>query len=237
MGRQPRPCPCAEHKNELTMYNTWLRHTQDIARGKRRRWDPNETSEVAAGDGDVVLDEVVDEPAVDPTLVHYSTEVLELVARGVVGVTGAEAMLQIQHANYQEHLPEGVGMPKTWYKAKKHGMKGREVLCVPRDFCTRCDSLFPVDKKVIDCPAAACEGIPRTRFDLKNKPLRRAYYFDIADKIERMYSHPVTADAMAYGSKYEPAEGGMQSRELRDSWDASILRVRNQIPRNVYLHK
>ena len=79
-------------------------------------------------DAEKVLEEVEDEPAVDPTLVHFSTEVLELVGRGVVGVTGAEAMLQIQHANYQQHLPEGVDMPKTWYRARKNGMKGREAV-------------------------------------------------------------------------------------------------------------
>jgi hypothetical protein len=238
MAKRPRSCPCVEHKNKLAPFSTWKRHTQDITRGTRRRWDPRENSDDAAGadtadeDGDGVLGEIVDEPAVNPTLVHYSTEVLELVARGVVGVTGAEAMLQIQHANYQPHLPEGVDMPKTWYKAKKAGMKGRELLCIPRDFCTGCDSLFPVDKKVVNCPDV-CKGNPKTRFDPKGTPLRRAYYFDIAEKIERLYSHRATAEAMAYGFEYEPAEGPMQSRELTDSWDCSILQVKTQNPRYV----
>jgi hypothetical protein len=228
MGKRWMPCPCAAHKNELAPYSTWHRHAQEIARGQRRRWDPRETSDDVAGDdGGVVVDEVVVEPAVDPTLVHYSTEVMELVARGVVGVTGAEAMLQIQHANYHQHLPDGVDMPKTWYKAKKSGMKGRESLCIPRDFCTLCDSLFPKDAKVVNCPnpKTTCKTTPNTRFDLTGKPLRRAYYFEIADKLKRLYSLPATAEALAYGFEHEPAEGGMQSRELRDCWDASILQV------------
>ena len=139
MGKRPRPCPCGDHKNELVPASTWSRHTQEIALGKRSRWEPSSSDEI-------VHKVPVPQPALPATdrtstVVKYSTEVTELVGRGVVNVTGAEAMLKIQHSYYSTHLPGDINMPKSWYRAKNHAVSGREPVCLMKDYCVHCDHL------------------------------------------------------------------------------------------------
>ena len=186
MTKRARPCPCEEHKNAFTPHTTWKRHTGEIARGKRHRWVPvpegqaEEKQEQAGADEDHKAAECIEpeEPKEDPTAKVYATELTELVARGVINVTGAEAVLKVQHSNYQEHLQGDVQIPKSWYRARKLATEGREIKWFARDFCPKCDKLFPVDKEEATC--TRCNEI--TRYDSEGKSIRQAQYMDISDK-------------------------------------------------------
>ena len=226
MGKRPRPCPCGDHKNELVPASTWSRHTQEIALGKRSRWEPS-------GSDEIVHKVPVPQPALPATdrtstVVKYSTEVTELVGRGVVNVTGAEAMLKIQHSYYSTYLPVEINMPKSWYRAKNHAVSGREPVCLMKDYCVHCDHLFSeelTDTQCPDCTDKDDKPVPHTRFDPQGKPIRRAYFFEMADKIRRLFSHRVTAKALGYGHAYRPSPGPVENRELKDCWDGTILQV------------
>jgi hypothetical protein len=224
MRKRPRPCPCEDHKNELVSVSAWLRHTQEIARGTRSRWEPSVHMVPVPQPALSAL------PATDrtSTVVKYSTEVTELVGRGVVNVTGAEAMLKIQHSYYSAHLPEKINMPKSWYLAKNHAVGDREPVCLKKDYCVQCDHLFSeelTDTQCPDCTDKDDKPVPHTRFDPQGKPIRRAYFFEMADKIRRLFSHRVTAKALGYGHAYRPSPGLVENRELKDCWDGTILQV------------
>ena len=144
MPKRAKPCPCSEDKNEFVPYTTWQRHTRDITQGKRRRWDPDVDAPAPVTQEQPNVQQADDEaerPVVDPTARDYSTELVELVARGVATVTGVEAILKAQHGRYQEHLKGEVSIPPSWYKAKKMALEDREIKWFSRDFCPRCDDL------------------------------------------------------------------------------------------------
>jgi hypothetical protein len=143
----------------------------------------------------------------------------------VVNVTGAEAMLKIQHAYYSDHLPEEINMPKSWYRAKNLAVGEREPVCLKRHYCVLCDHLFSEELTDTLCPACTDEDdipVPHTRFDPQGNPIRRAYFFELADKIRRLFSHRVTAKALGYGHAYRPSSGPVDNRELKDCWDGTI---------------
>jgi hypothetical protein len=54
-------------------------------------------------------------------------------------------------------------------------------------------------------------------------PARQAYYFDLEDKIRRVFASKFHAEAMAFGTSIQPPTGSIENRELRDCWDASIM--------------
>lgn len=187
-----------------------------MARGTRARWEPNEREPPK-------LAEVGSGRAVVTTEQKHCTEVVELVSRGVVTVTGAQAMIKVTYANYNEYLPEDMDLPPSWFMAKKLGVAERDIKYFTRDFCVDCDYAFPVDKTVHKCPE--CKDTPSTRFGPNGKALRQAYYFDIDAKLKTIFSHIVTARAMEYGNEYKQERGPMANRVLRDVWDGSILQV------------
>jgi hypothetical protein len=46
----------------------------------------------------------------------YGIEVVDLVGRGLVRVSGAEAILKITAARLNDHLSDDVDVPSSWYK-------------------------------------------------------------------------------------------------------------------------
>ena len=39
MGRQQKRCPCSICKGSYQPYHTWYSHSQQLTRGKRKRWE------------------------------------------------------------------------------------------------------------------------------------------------------------------------------------------------------
>ena len=96
MAKKPmRPCPCDLHNNALVSKSVWHRHVTEMTVGTRARWEPDSHETV-------VLAEPDDLHAVDTLEEKHSVEVVELVARGVINVTGAQAILKVTHKNYAE---------------------------------------------------------------------------------------------------------------------------------------
>ena len=233
MGRGIRPCPCAAHKGALVPYHVWRRHVQKIATGDLVRWEETEDFEgPAAGpaeeykEGSVGV-EVEDhdrgpwggeELTVDP-IDAYASEIAELVARNRVTATGAEAMLKATFRHYDHVLPDTHSLPGTWYQCRSKALAGNKAKYFIRDLCVGCDYLFPLDPLAQECPSQRC-GKPRCK---DGRPQRQAYYYDIADKVRRLYGSKYSARHAAYGTSRDPPRGGVENRELHDCWDASIL--------------
>ena len=175
-GHKQQPCPCWEHKNELAPRSTYRRHIQEIARGERARWTGDDTqSDETQNDTqtDVTQEEAVNlnlpekevqSDAVNSTCLNFTHEITELVSQNLLTVTGAEAVLKIVHANYQEHLKEGYNIPTSWYKCKKLAMDGNEPVYFTRDFCSVCDYLYSVNSKRTYCPECSNKA---PRYDIK----------------------------------------------------------------------
>ena len=218
MPKNPRPCPCFEHENALTPFSTWQRHAEQIARGARARWTGEEEN----------LPPV--QPVVEVEILsveeQYALELTELVARGVINVTGAEAVCKITHRRYQDHLPDDITMPSSWYKAKNIAMDGRETRVFTRDFCPICDYLFPEEPRKVYCPT--CKK--RTRYiNKRRKPARQAYYIDIAAKVKSFFTHPLSAKEVLHGTNRPHPEGHIDNREV------CVYRYRN-LHRNMYIY-
>ena len=226
------------HKGRLTSYLNYIRHAALIAQGRLGRWVPlaDEAQELPDA-GDQAPDDADDQDANndadgdednegdegDEGDGHniekmYAAEVQELVARDVVSVTGAEAMLQSTHRMYQPLLPSDKHtIPKTWYRCKQLASEGRLPEFFTRDYCPKCDFLFPKDDKVTEC--ARCEK--NTRYK-DGKPARVAYFFDIADKVTRVYASEYSARQLAYGTSRPRPAGSLANRVLEDWWDGGI---------------
>ena len=223
----PKPCMCNLHKGALVPYWQFKSHLAMILKGKLGLWapvnpDPVEFDEkvdaaVEGADSDEGdKNEEGDQHEAPQVETLFASEVTELVARNQVTVTGAEAMLQSTHRIYQPLLTEAK-IPKTWYHCKKMSTEGKEPLFFTRDYCPKCDFLFPVDAKMELC--GRCEQ--NTRYD-GDKPARVAYFFDLADKVTRVFASKYTADLMSYGTKRARPTGRVENRELVDWWDSSI---------------
>jgi hypothetical protein len=227
MGRKPKQCPCSEHKGEFVAYSTWHRHVQMLAQGSLDRWEATDEAHVEEGSSndptvEIKAQEQVENP-IQPAVergVHesYAYEIAELVARNRVNVTGAEAMLKCTHRHYDSALPNDLSLPSTWYECKRIALEGNEAQHFTRDFCPGCDFLFPTDVREKRCPN--CEK--STRFK-NGKARRQAYYYDISDKIRRIYKSKYLARHASYGTSRPRPEDALENRELVDCWDAGIL--------------
>ena len=235
MPRKPKPCPCVEHRNELVPYSSWQRHVQLIAQGKLDRWtieegqttseaEVDETEEEKAGPGVVQRQEDADALHGDLSdeediRFAFANDIAELVARNRINVTGAEAMLKATERHYGQVLPETHSIPGTWHQCKKTAYGNRLPMYFTRDFCPECDQLFPLDVSAHVCPECSTS----TRYRKNKKARRQAYYYPIEDKVKRLFASKYTAKQVGYGTSRSPPEGPMNSREVIDTWDGSIL--------------
>jgi hypothetical protein len=223
MGRRFQHCPCDECRGNPVEYHTWVRHTKSLATGARKRWQaaveglPEAKASgapQAAGEEDIAGSEERENSSAHA----FAHEIVDLVARNQLTVQGAEACLQATSRHYQGLMPEGCVIPKTWYRCRKTAMDGCTPLYFTRDFCPKCDYLF--EKKERECPEDGCGG---QRYTAKGNSIRQAYYFDLEDKIRRLYKSKFTAGEANYNATRPTPSEPLENRELVDCWDASIL--------------
>ena len=151
----------------------------------------------------------------------FAVELTELVSQNAVNQTGANAVCKIIKGTYGPALQEQGFLPATsWYMLRKATVSDGEAKSFTRDFCSDCGELFPVDVKVVRC--SSCERI-NTRFDKQGKALVQAVYFDLDNRVERMFNSPFLAQETQVGKKRPRAAEKMSDRELTDVWDGSIL--------------
>ena len=99
-------------------------------------------------------------------------------------------------------------------------MDGSSPKYFTRDFCGVCDYLFDTDGKEKECPQVRCGSARYTR---TGRPVRQAYYFDLEDKVRRLYASKFTAGLAGHNTTRPVPQGGIDARELSDAWDADIL--------------
>ena len=198
-------------------YFTWFRHQRLLQTGRLVRWEGDDSDSGMSGEGDDP-EEAPDSAVITPHK-QFSIEVVELVSRGVLSVTGAEAMLKATTHTYDSHLPDDITIPPSWYMARKWGVGEHMPIHIKRHFCPECDYLFP--------ERPACEFCERckknTRYQVNGKPCRVAIYFPLADKITRMFALPAMARALLEGTRRQPLAGPVAAREMRDVWDGTLM--------------
>ena len=150
----------------------------------------------------------------------YANEVIELVATNKVNMTGAQHMLRATREHYAEVLDEDCEFPGSWYMCAKYAEESQQIAPthIVRHFCPDCDYMFPESPSETICE----ECNQNTRFSL-GRPARPVPYFDLSEKIERLYSAKYAARHMSYGPTLPPPDANMADRELTDCWDAAIL--------------
>jgi hypothetical protein len=239
-----RECPCTEcGQNPLGPYRdlrAWKRHAEQIARGTRFRAAGIGREATAAAAAEIpaaveqadqhLEEEIEDNPAFemdDTEEWHYAMEMAELVANSTATVTGMEAMLKATHKRYEKHLPEGISIPTSWYMAKKLACEGKEPKWFTRDFCPDCDHLFDVDETDTECPrwtAASHESKDcNTRFDKHGTAPRQAYYFDMDDKVTRIFTSKLLSSTIFPPTDMPQPDKPMADRELVSAFDGKIL--------------
>ena len=223
MPRQYRPCPCELCRGVAVLKRQWQRHAERIARGELQRWRGE------AGD-DPLLQNSPPPPAppapeAPPNpCTRFAIQLTELVARNLVSVTGAEAMLKITHDAVQGMLPDECefNVPSSWHRCKKLALDGVEPKWFARDFCPVCDFLYDDTRPLqTSCPVSGCTG---KRFDARGRPARQAFYFCLDDKIKRLFGARLTADMLNHPAKPRDTRSP-DMREQADSWDGALLQV------------
>jgi hypothetical protein len=200
--------------------STWRRHTQEIATGKRKRWEAND-DESAEEPAHAEEAQAEDDGKFDDARA-FAFEVVELVSQGLVNVTGAEAVLKVVHDRFEKHMPAYVPpIPKSWHRCKGMALDGKEPKFIERHFCPKADHLFPLDPKVRRCPECLPHIERRYARGTKN-PLRVAYYLDLDDKITRTFASYFLAEQFSTSSEVADKRP-LESREIAGSWDASNL--------------
>jgi len=227
MGRKWRLCPCLECEDcPVVDPRTWTKHAGEIARGVRRRLGVldiqpvvEEAKDVEVVDNiDVEVEDNKDEEE-DQTATNYAREIAELVSTGAVGVTAASKILKVTARSYEALLPEEVTIPGSWHQAKKLACKGKEPVYFTRDYCPLCDHPFQVDKHDTHCPRCELD----TRYDLRGKAPRQAYYYCMDDKCRRLLLDAYSSARANPPLHAEPPRDTLATRELSGPFDGSIL--------------
>lgn len=216
MPRKKRLCPC-EECSELPPRDlrTWEKHVTQIANGTRRRALPAQFGEeppestkglwpgrklVAPEDG------AEEESDVEMSMEEMSSSasVLELVARGVLNVTGAEAILKTLSSTYNAKLPHNIQIPRSWHICRKNGVRSLSVqpLLFTRHFCPECDYLFEEDRRKVRCPSCRKD----TRYREGGKPARVSYYRDLGNLVAMEFSSAYNGEMLRYGQRRAAAQ-------------------------------
>jgi rubrerythrin len=223
-ARGQRMCPCVNCiASPIVDSRTWADHAGQIARGERARATDAQPCAVAAQVQPALDDQIEsDSEEEDCTGIFYAMEMAELVATGKVNVTGMQDVLKATSARYQPHLPEGVNIPKSWYKARKIAVDGREPKFFTLDFCPECDHLFEEDADDDHCPD--CDKDSRyTQKGNKQKAVRQAYYFDLDDKCTRLLAAKLQAGMVLPPTTTPVSQDKLNERELNCAFDGSIM--------------
>jgi hypothetical protein len=245
MGRRPRLCPCHEcdvRGKSFVDARTWEQHADEMKEGTRYRHASaafqaadadearlNQEAERLADEAAAVVaqeeEEIGPRRTLDPLKPSdvgriIATEIAELVARGTIKQTGADAVLKVFQSRTRPFLANKVILPPSWYMCEKMARVGVvEPKSYERDFCHVCDHLFLEDPADTRCPR--CKK--PTRFNRNGICERTATYFDLDDMIRGLFRSSGTAQAAAYGAQYPVPDKPMHERELRDCFDGSLL--------------
>ena len=183
------------------------------------------------------------EPPVPPALVDssedgdsspdndtiFAHQVIDTVANNNVNLAGANAFLKAMLSCYGTTLREaGHDPPSSMYRAEKLAKAFKSpARYIPRDFCPKCGWCFPVDADVRTCRRCSSFGGTTTRCDpATRKPWKQAYYLDVEQKIQSIFSSKYLFSQLQYFKEPRPrgsVADEMADRELTDVWDGEVL--------------
>lgn len=207
-ARKRKPCWCVQCEGAFKSHDVARRH-QHRPRYKPLGHNPElENAEEAADD------------TLPAPLQQYCVEVVGEVASGRLCATGADNMIKITNRCYSSELSGEVEFPSSWHTTQKIATAGREPESFTRDFCAGCGWLFPDDVLT-----STCEGCGEDRFDLRGKPNRQAFYFDVKWRVQSLFSTLSMAKRLLPTENFLPTEGEVASHSivLRDCYQGRIM--------------
>ena len=222
MPGKRRACPCSRCQDSVVSYNTWKAHAEQMAQGTRARLVTSGDCDYGAMAACSVPDqeEEAEEPE-DAVGRGMALDLVELVSRGAATQSGCDGVLKIVHHRLGDVIPAALGVPTSWYKARKRTLEKGVLRHVMRDFCPTCDWLFPVEGAAVRC--ARCDEDTRYRSG-SAKCERQAPYFDIPDLVRRMYDAKVLAGALRYGLNLAPMpQCRVSTRAMYDAYDGTLM--------------
>lgn len=230
MPAKPAHCFCTVCKGDVVQGKTAKKHAWQMEIGTRQAYIPAPAAaapaaEPPAAEDPVPIEELApeNEDSLFQKSKNFAFQVAELVAQGLINITGADAVLKLVSRTVQPWLPEEMQLPRSWYLCRKLALDGKEPKYITRDFCPECDYLYDdnsTQRVCPDCPKAV------HRYDDKGQAVRQAYYFDIDDKVTRMFAAEFTASQLNNGAASDVHDDRpLGQREITGCWDGTLLQT------------
>jgi hypothetical protein len=229
-----RACPCIECKHAVINARRFYYHSDQLARGSRQYADGLEDddqeshSDVSLADdlqGASEEEEEEEEKRVPEILDGFCMDLVDLVARNQVSVTGMDNVLKVLDKHIRRHLdPEIVDLlPHSMYtlRCQAEEIAGAAAGCKTfyRHFCNDCGEIFPKNPTASACSTPSCHG---TRYTNQGNPRVKALYYDMRDKLTRLAVNGFLRGFLA--TPAPPAHDGEAARrDLHDVFDGDII--------------
>jgi hypothetical protein len=232
-----RQCPCVDCEHSFVVARTWQRHAAQLATGERASAPPAGLPGASPPLGSESDSEAVESgsdsesgPRVPQVLDGFCMDLVDLVARNQVGVTGMENVLKILDKHIKKHLDPEIAdlLPHSMWTLTAEAMEISGAGCgcrtFYRHFCPECGEIFPEDANITVCSTRAgtpkhCKGKRYT----KAGTLRvKALYYDLRDKLGRLAKDGFLKGFLTRPSP-PPCQGSVGNRDLQDVFDGTII--------------
>ena len=235
-----RSCPCVQCNHAVVTARRAVYHAGLIADGSRRLAPPEDAEEEdeddeTSDDSDASLsdanqhedeEEEEEERLREPEMLDgFCMDMVDLIARGQVSVTGMDNVLKVLNKHIKMHLdPEIVDLlPHSMYtlRCRAEEIAGAAAGCRTfyRHFCQDCGEIFPAEPTASFCSKPGCKG---TRYTNQGNPRMKALFYDIRDKLTRLARNGFLRSFLLAPMASEP-EGDAAQRDLRDVFDGNII--------------
>jgi hypothetical protein len=195
-----RACPCAQCEHVVVSARMALYHGEQIRAGTRLLAPPpadeddaeSSPSEASLSDDyqhELDQEGEEEEIRVPQVLDGFCMDMVDLIARNQVGVTGMDNVLKILTKHIRMHLDPEIQdlLPHSMYalRCQAEEIAGAAAGCRTfyRHFCYDCGEIFPVNPTACACSTDGCAG---TRYTKQGNPRSKALYYDIRDKLTKL---------------------------------------------------
>jgi hypothetical protein len=231
-----RTCPCMLCNHSVVSARKALYHEQQIALGSRllaapleeEEDDESSQSEMSMSDDyqhELDQEGEEEEIRVPEILDGFCMDLVDLIARNQVTVTGMDNVLKVLDKHIKLHLDPEIQdiLPHSMYalRCKAEEIAGAAAGCRTfyRHFCYDCGEIFPLDPTVCACSTEDCAG---TRYTNAGNPRSKALYYDIREKLTKLARSGFLRSFLM--TPIPPAhETDATSHDLGDVYDGNII--------------
>ena len=231
-----RHCPCYTCRHDIVSARRYLYHQEQIQDGSRWLAPPiadedgaeSSQSEISMSDEyqhDLDVDDEEEEIRVPEVLDGFCMDLVDLIARNQVSVTGMDNILKVLDKHIKMHLDPEIRdlLPHSMYalRCQAEEIAGAAAGCRTfyRHFCYDCGEIFPVDPTICACSTEDCAG---TRYTKAGNPRSKALYYDIREKLTKLARNGFLRNFLM--TPIPPAhETDATSHDLNDVFDGNII--------------